>query len=131
MLTYHSPLATLRTSVISTSMLKTLKNAEKPTMSQTLKLRDADQKVREFINACRTANEEYVIQDDDDQTVAVVVPKEMYQLYQQEWEKDFAVVDRIREKMKGFDPDEIQASIDQAVEEVKAISRAKRERQAT
>jgi hypothetical protein len=89
-------------------------------MSQTLKLRDADTKVREFINACRTANEECVIQDEDNQTVAVVVPKEMYQLYQQEWEKGFAAVDRIREKMKGFDPDEIQANIDLAVEEVKA-----------
>ena len=99
-------------------------------MSQTLKLKDADTKVRDFINACRTSNEEYVIQDDDDQTVAVVVPKEMYQLYQQEWEKDFAVVDRIREKMKGFDPAKIQARIDQAVEEVKAKSRAERDHQA-
>ena len=100
-------------------------------MPQTLKLRDTNVNVREFINTCRTANEEYVIQDDDDQTVAVVVPKEMYQIYQQEWERDFAVVDRIREKMKGFDPDEIQARIDLAVEEVKAKSRAERESQTT
>lgn len=99
-------------------------------MPRTLKLRDADINVREFINACRAANEEYVVQDDDDETVAVVVPKDMYQLYQQEWEKKFAVVDRIREKMKGFDPDEIQARIDLAVEEVKAKSRARRERRA-
>ena len=100
-----------------------------PAISHTLKLSDTDQKVREFINTCRTSNEEYVIQDDDDQTVAVVVPKEMYQLYQQEWEKDFAVIDRIQEKMKDFDPDEIQARIDQAVEEVKAKSRTERDRQ--
>ncbi len=86
-------------------------------MSQTLKLRDADRKVRELIDACRTANEECLIQDEDDQTVAVVVPKELYQLYQQEWESDFAAVDRIREKMNTYDSDEIQARIDQAVED--------------
>ena len=51
---------------------------------------------------------------------------ELYQLYQEEWERDFSVVDRIRKKMKDFDPDEIQTHIDQAVEEVKAQSRPER-----
>jgi hypothetical protein len=95
-------------------------------MAQTLKLKDTDRPIRDFFNAYRTATEECVIQDDDNQPVAVVLPMELYRLYQDEWEKDFAVVDRIREKTKGFDPAEIQTRIDQAVEEVKAESRAKR-----
>ena len=96
-------------------------------MAQTLKLKDADNPILDFFNACRTIDEECVIHDNDDQPVAVVLPMELYRLYQEEWEKDFAVVDRIREKMKGFDPEEVQARIDQAVEEVKAESRDKRQ----
>jgi hypothetical protein len=96
-------------------------------MAQTLKLKDTDRPILDFFNAYRTSNEECVIHDDDGQPVAVVLPMELYRLYQEEWEKDFAVVDRIREKMKGFDLEEIQARIDQAVEEVKAESRDKRQ----
>lgn len=85
-------------------------------MAQSLKLKDTDRPIRDFFNAYRTTNEECVIQDDDNQPVAVVLPMELYRLYQAEWEKDFAVVDRIREKTKGFDPEEVQARVDQAVE---------------
>ena len=95
-------------------------------MSQTLKLRDADQKVREFINACRTANEEYVIQDDDDQTVAVMMPADQYETfrsYQRRRKQNFAVLDRIAAKTKGLDPEFIESKIEQAVEEVKTKSR--------
>ena len=38
-----------------------------------------------------------------------------------------AALDRIREKMKDVDPKELQARIDQAVEEVKAESRPRRQ----
>ena len=108
-------------------MLKTQQRpkTKAPAMPQTLKLRDANVNVREFINTCRTSNEEYVIQDEDDQTVAALLPANQYASYQtyvRRREQNFAVIDRIREKMKGFDPDEIQARIDQAVEEVKAKS---------
>ena len=97
-------------------------------MPRTLKLRDAaDINIREFINKFRASNEEYVIQDDDDETVAVMMPAgqyEMFRSYQRRREQNFAVIDRIREKMKDVDPDELQARIDQAVEEVKAKGRA-------
>ena len=85
-------------------------------MAQTLKLKDTDRPIRDFFKAYRTINEECVIQDDDNQPLAVVLPMDLYRLYQEEWEKDFAVVDRIREKTKGFKPEAIQARIDQALE---------------
>ena len=103
-----------------------LKTKEKQPMSQTLKLRDADINVREFINACRTANEEYVIQDDDDETVAVMMPADQYEAfrsYQRRREQNFAILDRIAAKTKDLDPDVIESKIEQAVEEVKAQSR--------
>ena len=106
-------------------MLKTLKNADKQTMAQTLKLRDANVNVREFINACRAANEECIVQDEDDQPVVAVLPAEQYESYQnyvRRREQNFAVLDRIAAKTKDLDPDFIESKIDQAVEEVKAQS---------
>ena len=95
-------------------------------MSQTLKLKDADTKVRDFINACRTANEECIVQDEADQTVAVVMPADQYKAfssYQRRRERNFAVLDRIAAKTKDLDPDYIENKIEQAVEEVKVQSR--------
>ena len=109
-------------------MLKILKRPTKraKTMAQILKLKDASAPWRKLIDAFRETPQEGIVQNEDNQAVAVVLPMEVYQLYQGEWERDFAVVDRIREKMKGFDPDEVQANIDKAVEEVKAKSRPTR-----
>ena len=95
-------------------------------MAQILKLKDASAPWRELIDAFRETPQEGIVQDEDNQAVAVVLPMEVYQMYQGEWDRDFAVVDRIRGKMKDFDPDEIQANIDKAVEEVKAQSRPTR-----
>jgi len=112
-------------------MLKTLVPNQKRVraMAQILKLKDTDRPIRDFFSTYRTATEECVIQGEDNQTVAAVLPAKQYEIYQdyrRRREQNFAVVDRIREKMKGFDPEEVQARIDQAVEEVKAESRAKR-----
>lgn len=95
-------------------------------MAETLKLRDADQKVRAFFNARRSSAEECVVHDENDQTVAVLLPWDRYRSYQsylRQREQDFAIFDALDEKMKGQDPDEVQARIDKAVEEVKAASR--------
>ena len=45
------------------------------------------------------------------------------ELYQRQREADFAVFHEVDEALKGYDPEELQARIDQAVEEVKAKSR--------
>lgn len=95
-------------------------------MAETVKLRDTDQKVRDFFNARRSSGEEAVVQDENDETVAVVLPRDRYasyQIYLRQREEDFAIFDEIDEKLKGYDPDQLQAAIDQAVEEVKAKSR--------
>ncbi|MCY4604594.1 MAG: hypothetical protein OXE49_10220 [Gemmatimonadetes bacterium] len=39
---------------------------------------------------------------------------EEYLLYEQEWEKDFAAVDRIQEKMKGYNSAYVEKQIDLA-----------------
>lgn len=95
-------------------------------MADTLKLRDADQKVRDFFNARLSSGEEVVVRDENDETVAAVLPAKQYQSYQEylrRREQNFAVLDRIAAKTKDLDPDEIERKIDQAVEEVKAKSR--------
>jgi len=89
-------------------------------MAQTLKLKDAGSKLRQVVESFREKREDCVLQDEEGRSVAAVVPIELYQLYQQEWEQSFAVVDRIREKMKDFDSDFIEAQIAKAVAEVKA-----------
>ena len=99
-------------------------------MAQILKLKDADRPLRDFIDSLRGNSEECVIQDEDEKTVAAVLPAREYDRYQdylRRREQNFAVIDRIREKMKDVDPDELQARIDQSVEEVKAQSRAERQ----
>lgn len=95
-------------------------------MAETVKLRDTDQKVRDFFNARRSSVEEAVVQDENDETVAVILPKDRYasyQQYQRQREADFAVLDRIAAKTRDLDPEEIERKIGQAVEEVKAKSR--------
>lgn len=47
---------------------------------------------------------------------------ESYRLYQQQWEKDFVTVDRLRDKMKDNDPDYVETQIGKAVAEVKTKS---------
>ena len=95
-------------------------------MTQILKLRDADRKVRDFFNARNTSGEECIIQGDDDQPIAAILPAQQYEAYQQylkRREQNFAVLDRIAQKTKEVDPEIIEGKINQAVEEVKAASR--------
>lgn len=99
-------------------------------MARILKLKDAGQSWRKLIETFRDEPQEGIVQDDNNQAVAVVLPAEQYASYQaylQQREKDFAVLDEIAEDMKQYDPKEIQARIDQAVEEVKAKSRPQRQ----
>lgn len=98
-------------------------------MSQAINLKDAGSKLRNLVQSLRSANEECEVKDDTGQTVAVVLPAERYesyQAYQRQREADFAVFDEIDEAFKDIDPEELQARIDQAAEEVKAEANAKR-----
>ena len=95
-------------------------------MAQILKLKDASVPWRKLIDAFREKPEEGVVQDENDQVVAVVVPPQQYTSYQnylRQREEDFTVFDEVAENMKQYDPEEIQDRVDQAVEEVKAKSR--------
>ena len=96
-------------------------------MSQTMKLKDAGGKFRQLIASFQNKKEACVIQDEKDRPVAVVLPierYESYQAYQRQRETDFAVFDRVDEKMKDYDPDFIDAQIEKAVNEVKAEANA-------
>lgn len=99
-------------------------------MAQTIKLKDADRTLRNLIASFSGKSEECVIQNEDNQAVAVVLPARQYASYQaylKQREEDFAVLDEIAETMKQYDPEEIQAGIDQAVNEVNAQYRATRQ----
>ena len=89
-------------------------------MAQILKLKDASASWRQRLSELRTKPQESVIKDDNDQTVAVVLPierYESYQTYRRQREKDFAVFDDVAEAFKDMDPDELQSRIDQAVQD--------------
>lgn len=105
-------------------MLKTLVPDQKRVraMAQILKLKDASAPWRKLITSLRTKPQEGIVKDEEDQTVAVVLPVERYASYRtylRQREEDFAIFDEIDGKMKGFDPDFIEAQIEKAVAEVK------------
>ena len=98
-------------------------------MSQILKLKDASSSWRQRIGELRTKPQENIIKDDDDQTVAVVLPIDQYESYQaylRRREANFAIIDKVADAFKDVDPDELQSRIDQAVDEVKAEHNARR-----
>ena len=53
--------------------------------------------------------------------LAVILSTEAYRRLSQEWEKDFAVFDRINEAMKDADPKILEQDIARAIQEVKAL----------
>ena len=91
-------------------------------MAAILKLQDAGSTWRQFITSLRSKPQKAIIQDEQNRDLGVVLPMEEYLLYQQEWEKDFAVVDRIQKKMKGYNSEYVEQQIEKAVAEVKAAS---------
>ena len=93
-------------------------------MAQILKLKDASAPWRKLIETFRDKPQEGVVQDEDNQAVAVVLPMKLYQLYQQERAKDFSVLHDIAEDLKDYSPEEIEARIQQAVAESKAATTA-------
>ena len=76
-----------------------------------LNLKEAGSKLQELVQSLRSSNEACEVRNEKGQMVAVVLPVERYRLYQQEWEKDFAAVDRIRDKMRDNDPDSVTIRI--------------------
>jgi hypothetical protein len=95
-------------------------------MTQILKLKDAGSRWRQLLNGLRQRSEKAIIEDEENRPVAIVVPVELYRRYEAEREADFAVFHEVKEALKDYDPEELQARIDQAVEEVKAKSRPQR-----
>ena len=91
-------------------------------MAEILKLQDAGRTWRQFITSLRTKPQKAIIQDEQNRDLGVVLPMEEYLLYEQEREKDFAVVDRIQKKMKGYNSEYVEKQIEKAVTEVKAAS---------
>ena len=76
-----------------------------------LNLKEAGRRFRELVQSLRSSNEACEVRNEKGQMVAVVLPVERYRLYQQEWEKDFVAVDRIRDKMRDNDPDYVETQI--------------------
>ena len=76
-----------------------------------LNLKEAGSKLQELVQSLRSSNEACEVRNEKGQMVAVVLPVERYRLYQQEWEKDFVAVDRIRDKMRDNDPDSVTIRI--------------------
>ena len=90
-------------------------------MAQVINIKDADNTLRELVQSLRIANETGEDKDETGHTVAFVVPTE---LYRQKWEEDFIAVDRLREKMRDNDPNEVEKLIEKAREDLKADSGA-------
>ena len=95
-------------------------------MSHARKIKEVGRKFGQLVRSLRSTNGTCEVTNDLGQTVAVVLPAERYASYQaylREREADFAVFDQVAEAFKDVDPDELQARINQAVDEVKAESR--------
>ena len=91
-------------------------------MAQLVQLQNSDKSLRRMVETCRNQNEECVIQDNQNQPVAVMMPIERYESYQaylKQKEKNFAILDTVAEDLKNYDPDFIENQIEKAVQEVK------------
>ena len=87
-------------------------------MTHILPLKDIEKKIRQLTNFFQQETDEYVIQDDQNQPIAVVLPLESYASYQEylrQREKDFTIFDTIDKKMSAYDPDFIDNQIEQAI----------------
>lgn len=87
-------------------------------MTHILPLKNIEKKIRQLANAFKKETDEYVIQDDQNQPIAVVLPLERYASYQdylRQREKDFAIFDTIDKKMSAYDPDFIDNQIEKAM----------------
>jgi hypothetical protein len=93
-------------------------------MAQILKLKDASAPWRKLIDAFREDPQEGVVQDENDETVAVILPRPLYQLYQQQRAKDFEVFKDVRKDLQDYSDEELQERIDLSIAEVKAGSSA-------
>ena len=91
-------------------------------MAQLVQLQNSDESLRRMVETCRNQNEECVIQDNQNQPVAVMMPIERYESYQaylKQKEKNFAILDTVAEDLKNYEPDFIENQIEKAVHEVK------------
>ena len=76
-------------------------------MAQILKLKDASAPWRTLIDTFRDKPQEGIVQDENDQVVAAVLPAKQYEAYQtylRRREQNFTVLDRIAGKTKDLDP---------------------------
>lgn len=92
-------------------------------MTQMIQLQNSDESLRRMVETCRNQNEECVIQDNQNQPVAVMMPIERYESYQaylKQRQKNFAILDAVAEDLKNYEPDFIENQIEKAVQEVKA-----------
>ena len=92
-------------------------------MSQVINLKDADSRIQKLVQSIRSSNEECEVIDEQGDTVAVILPADQYALFQKEWEDDFKVFHDVAEDLRGHSAEELQARVDQAVEEVQGQSR--------
>ncbi len=96
-------------------------------MSQVINLKEAGSRLRQLVQSLRSSNEECEVKDEQGQTVAVILSADQYALFQKGWDEDFKVFHDVAEDLKGYSAEELQARVDQAVEEVKGQPRTARQ----
>ncbi len=98
-------------------------------MSRVLNLKEVDNRLQKLVQSLRSSNEECEVKDERGDTVAVVLPVERYESYQahqRRREANFAILDKVAEDLKDYDPDFIEGLIEKAEAEVKAEAANKR-----
>ena len=100
-------------------------------MAQILSLSDAGSAWQKTIEALRKEPQEGIVRDEQNRTIAIVLPVADYEGYNRylrlhSAEEDDSVFDEVAETMKGFDPGFIEDQIEQAVAAMKAEARAQR-----
>jgi prevent-host-death family protein len=90
-----------------------------------MSVREARAKFSELLGSVHFTNSPVIIERNGKPYAVVISPKAFERLKEHDWE----VIDRIHERNKDLDPDEVYAEVTAVVEEVRRERRAQRERE--
>jgi prevent-host-death family protein len=99
-------------------------------MTKTMSVREARSNFSEVLGSVHYTNEPVIVERNG-KPYAVLVSPQMYRAMQAEEERDWKLINELRDRNAHLDPDEVFADITLAVEEVRQEMYDERQRQVT
>jgi prevent-host-death family protein len=105
--------------------------AKKP-KTKTVSATEARQQLPQLVNTVHRNESRVIIEKSGIPVAALVSASDLERLarFEADWERDFAIVDEIREAFKDVSPDELEREVAKALAEVRAEMRAEKEMRA-